>query len=132
MLRIPQAARFVIAGGVVAVVNILGGLGFHAAGLPIQAAILVAYLVAMCVHFTLQRFFVFANHDTFVLALRPQIARYLVASGAQYLLIAALTAVVPPLTGIDDRVAYVGVVVFAAVANFLVLRMSVFHGRSAS
>ena len=53
-------------------------------GLPIVLAIGLALLVALAVNFTMQRHFVFLDHDTFALSTRTQLARYPVATACNY------------------------------------------------
>jgi putative flippase GtrA len=130
ILRIPQPVRFVMAGGTVALLYLCGTLVLNTAGLPIQLAIPVAYVGSLVAQFTLQRFFVFANHDEFALGLRHQLGRYLVAAAVSYAVTAGLTAVLPGLLGVDERVVYVAVAIVVAGVTYLVVRTHVFSGRS--
>jgi putative flippase GtrA len=131
ILKIPQPVRFVLAGGTVAVVNLCTTLLLNTVGVPLQVAIPIGYVLGLTLHFTLQRLFVFANHDEFNLELHHQLGRYLATAGGQYLATAGLTALLPGLLGLDQRVVYVGVVVVLTVVTYLVNRAFVFHGSSA-
>lgn len=119
--------RFAIAGGTVAIVYIgLGLLLSGPAGIPIQMAIPCAYLPSIALHFSLQRWFVFASGE-FMLSMRTQVWRYIGVAFAQYLLTAGLTYLLPVVFGVSDRVAYVIAVLTAMVLTFLTLRLAVFH-----
>ena len=67
------------------------------AGLPFQAALISGFCVALIVHFTLQRNFVWVHEDEFALPLRHQAGRYLVIAGVQYGVTAVSTLVLPPI-----------------------------------
>ena len=123
-----QGVRFAITGAVVAVVYFAVTSALHlAVGLPFQLALLIGFLTALGVHFTLQRVFVWRHHAEFALAFHHQLARYLCVSGAQYGLTAASTALLPHLLGLPVEVVYFLTVVVIAVANFLLFRSRVFH-----
>lgn len=102
------------------------------AGLPIQVAILAAYLLSLAAHFSLQRFLVFRDHDAFELAVQEQAGRYLAIAALQYGLVAGATAVLPGVLGLDEHVVYVTSALTAAVLTFLVLRAHVFHAQGLS
>lgn len=102
------------------------------AGFQIQAAILVAYLVSLAVHFSLQRFLVFRDHNAFELAVHAQAGRYLVVAALQYGLVAGATAVLPSMLGLAEQVAYLASALVSAALTFLVLRAHVFHVHSLS
>lgn len=127
ILRIPQPLRFVMVGGTVAVLYLAGTLVLNSLGMPIQAAIPTAYVASLFVHFTLQRYFVFANHDEFALGLRHQVPRYLVTAAIQYAVTALLTAVLPDLLHANERLVYSVVAVAAAMVTYAVNRAAVFH-----
>ena len=52
-------------------------------GLPIVLAIAIAFPVALAINFTMQRHFVFLDHETFALGARTQFARYTFAAVVQ-------------------------------------------------
>jgi putative flippase GtrA len=96
-------------------------------GVPIQIAIPVAYVLAICLHFNLQRHFVFRHVDVFALNVRQQIGRYVMIGAVQYPLTALATAFLPGLLGVSERVMFVIITLLIALCTFLVLRMHVFH-----
>ncbi len=96
-------------------------------GLPIQAAIPIAYAVAIACHFALQRLFVFRHDAGFALTVREQIVRYLLIAATQYPATAALTALLPALFGISEQAAYLITVVLISLTFFFILRWGVFH-----
>ena len=123
-----QAVRYVIAGATVAAVYVGATLLLSGpAGAPIQAAIPVAYVTAVSLHFVLQRFFVFADAKAFALAVHHQIGRYVAIGAVQYAITAASTALLPPALGLSERVVYVGAVAAISAMTFIFLRTRVFH-----
>ena len=54
------------------------------AGVPVEAAIPVAYFLAICLHFNLQRRFVFRHVSEFALSPRGQLKRYCMFVAVQY------------------------------------------------
>jgi putative flippase GtrA len=96
-------------------------------GLPFQVALAIGACAGLLVHFTLQRFFVWAHSDEYALALRHQAARYLAFAGAQYGLTAASTAILPTALGLPVELVYFGTVAILVSMNFLVFRNVIFH-----
>jgi putative flippase GtrA len=126
-----QLARYAIAGATVAVVYVgLTLLLSGPAGLPIQAAIPIAYVTAITVHFSLQRWFVFRDAGVFALAMHHQVGRYLAIGLAQYGTTALATAVLPGVLGLPEKLVYVGAVGVISAVSFVFLRTSVFHAPS--
>lgn len=127
-----QGARYALAGSVVATVYLLTtSLLAVGVGLPFQVALLSGFAVALSLHFTLQRLFVWTHQAGFALPFRQQIGRYLLTAGAQYGLTAASTSLLPPALGLAPEVVYLGTAPILATANFLVFRYGVFHPKSA-
>lgn len=126
-----QGARYILTGGTVTVVY-LGTTTVLAdvVGLPFQIALAIGACAGLVVHFTLQRFFVWAHRDKYALALRHQAARYLVFAGAQYGLTAASTAILPTALGLPVELVYFGTVAILVSLNFLVFRNVIFHPRT--
>src|ERR1039458_4815150 len=91
-----QGVRFALSGGAVTLVY-LGTTTVLAdvAGLPFQAALAIGFSVAIAVHFTLQRLFVWTHHEEFALPLHQQAGRYLAVAAVQYGVTAASTALLP-------------------------------------
>jgi putative flippase GtrA len=121
-------SRYAVAGAVVALVYVGGTLLLSGpVGLPIQAAIPIAYVVAVALHFVLQRTFVFRHDGDFALSVHEQVVRYVLIAATQYPATAALTALLPELTGVSDQVAYLITVALISLTFFFVLRGGVFH-----
>ena len=122
-------ARYALAGALVAGVYVCAVLllsgPLHVA---IQIAILVAYLLAVCLHFALQRWVVFAHVDEFSLSADRQIGRYIVVTLLQYVATAAGTALLPDIVDISETAAYLLLAATTPVAAFAALRAGVFHG----
>ena len=131
LLRHPLAGplvRYAAAGATVAIVYlavpfVLNGL----IGVPIEVAILLAYALAVTLHFNLQRHFVFRDVVEFALSVRQQIGRYLVIGAIQYPTTALAIAFVPGLLGVSQAVTYVLVTLTLSLTFFLLLRGHVFH-----
>lgn len=126
--RSGQAVRYVIAAATVAGAYVAGTLLLSGPlALPIQAAIPIALVTAVSMHFLLQRYFVYLDAEAFALRMHHQVGRYLVICASQYALTAASTALLPPLLDLSERVVYLATVVVISGATFLVLRTQVFH-----
>jgi putative flippase GtrA len=129
--RLGQGVRFAIAGGVVTVVYVATTtLLAQVFGVAFQAALVIGYTLGLCVHFTLQRVFVWAHHEEFVLSVHQQAGRYLLLAGLQYATTAAAVAVLPSPLGLSSQVVYLGAVVVVTAANFLIFGSRVFHARA--
>ena len=95
-------------------------------GVPIQAAIPLAYVCAVITHFSLQRWFVFAKND-FEHDILGQLARYLPMTGSQYAFTALATALLPEPLGVTESAVYVAAALISAAAAFLFMRLYIFH-----
>lgn len=120
--------RYCVSGGAVAVVYlgvpvVLNG----GAGVPIEVTIPIAYLLAISLHFTLQRYFVFRHVPVFSLSGRGQIGRYAMIAAIQYPTTAVATALLPGVLGLSSRATFLIVAVTMSVTIFLVLRAHIFH-----
>lgn len=131
LLRHPlvgPAIRYGIAGATVAAVYIGVPLLLNGVfGVWIQLAIPVAYVLAITLHFNLQRHFVFRHVDEFALSVRQQIGRYAAIGAIQYPTTALATAFLPGLFGVSERIMFVIITLVISVTFFLVLRGHVFH-----
>jgi putative flippase GtrA len=120
--------RYAIAGAIVGAVYlslpVLLNSGF---GIAIQIAIPVAYVVAVSLHFTLQRHFVWRHVTEFALSARQQIARYLAVGAVQYPATALATLLLPRFLGLSDRATYVCTAIVISLIVFVVLRSHIFH-----
>jgi putative flippase GtrA len=120
--------RYGISGLMVATVYLGLPVVLNAAvGLSIEAGIPIAYVVAISLHFTLQRLFVFRHVESFALSKRQQAMRYVVIAAFQYPTTAIATALLPGLLGISERVAYLATAIVIVVLTYAVLRTRVFH-----
>lgn len=129
---VAQGVRFALAGGLVAVVYLTTtSLLANVAGVAFQIALPLGFGLAISVHFTLQRFFVWAHREDFALPLHRQARRYLAAALLQYGLTAASTAVLPRPLGVSTEVVYLATAAALLVVNFVVYRHGIFHPRSA-
>ncbi|MGO9761771.1 MAG: GtrA family protein [Solirubrobacteraceae bacterium] len=123
-----QGVRFALAGGLVALVYLLTTTALAVvAGVPFQIALVIGFCVAIAVHFTLQRMFVWVDHDEFALPVHRQAGRYLPIVGAQYGVTAASTALLPRALGLPTEVVYVVTALLLAGGNFAIFRHGVFH-----
>ena len=126
-----QMLRYLAVGGLVAVTYIGGTFLLEGpGGLPLAAAIAIAYTVAVLLHFALQRAVVFRHHRDeagFALPVRAQILRYVVLGVAQYAITVAATKLLPGPLGVDERVVYVITVAIMSAVGFTVLRTRTFH-----
>lgn len=119
--------RYAIAGATVGLIYFGGPVALDGAGVPIEAAIPVCYVAAICLHFALQRKFVFRHVEVFALSRREQAVRYLMIGAVQYPTNALSTAVLPSVLGVSQRAVYLCVAATMSVIFFIVLRTHVFH-----
>jgi len=128
-----QGVRFALSGGTVALVYLgITTMLAEVVELPFQEALAIGFCLAMVVHFTLQRLFVWMHHEEFALPLRHQLGRYLVSAAVQYGLTAASTGLLPSALGISAELVYLATVAAMLGSNFLVFRYGIFHAKSAA
>ncbi|MCW2986677.1 MAG: GtrA family protein, partial [Conexibacter sp.] len=123
---VQRLLRFVLAGGLTATVNFGSSAALLLLGLPVQAAVALAYLITVTTHFTLQRLFVFAGQGEFALPLSAQLRRYAAVALVQYPATAGLVAGFVAL-GAADIVAVVCAAILVMPITFVVLRTHLFH-----
>jgi putative flippase GtrA len=123
-----HAARFVVAGGAMSIFYLALTALLAIIGVPFQAALLVSFLSAVALHFTLQRVFVWSRRGKYALPLRQQLQRYLPLVTVQYLTTAAATAALPKWLGLPVLPVYIGIALFYSLFSFLFFRARVFHG----
>jgi putative flippase GtrA len=122
-----RAVRFGIAGGTMSIFY-LGLTTFLALiGVPFQAALLVSFLAAVALHFTLQRVFVWSQRGEYALPMRQQLKRYLPLVVVQYVTTAGATAVLPAWLGLPVLAVYIGITLLYSLFNFLFFRARIFH-----
>lgn len=125
-----QGVRFALSGSIVAICYLATTtLLAEVAQTPFQAALAIGFSVAVMVHFTLQRMFVWTHHEEFALSLRHQAGRYLAVAGVQYGITAASTALLPRTLGVSAEIVYLATVAVVLGINFLVFRNVVFHAK---
>jgi putative flippase GtrA len=125
-----QGARFAIAGGTVAGVYVITTtLLADVVGVPFQVALAIGFCVALVVHFTLQRLFVWTHDGEFALPLRRQVSRYLAVAAAQYGLTVASTSLLPSALHVSTEVVYLATVALVYSVNFVVFRHRIFHAK---
>jgi putative flippase GtrA len=123
-----QGVRFALTGTFVALVYLLTTTCL-ALVVPFQIALAGGFCLAICVHFSLQRLFVWGHRDGFALPLHHQAGRYLLVAGTQYGITAASTALLPRVLGLSTEVVYLLTVLIVTSSNFIVFRNGVFHSR---
>ncbi len=123
-----QGMRFALSGAVVSAVYItITTVLSTMSHMRFQIALAIGWSVAIVVHFTLQRTFVWSRGEAFALTFGRQIGRYLLVAVSQLGVSAATTAALPPLLGVSAEVVYLGTAALITVFNFLVFRTGVFH-----
>jgi putative flippase GtrA len=128
-----QGLRYAIAGATVAFVSIAGTLSLgEGAGLSYAVAFSCAYAVAVVVHFTLQRYFVWSHHEEYALPLHLQLVRYLPIAAVNYGVVEVAILVLPHALHIPERDVYLGMTVLMTVTSFLLFRTSVFHAQEST
>jgi putative flippase GtrA len=127
-----QGLRFALAGGTVAVVYLTTTTVLaEVLGVAFQAALAIGFCLAVMVHYTLQRLFVWTHHDEFALRLHHQVGRYLTIAAAQYGLTAASTSLLPSALNVSTEIVYLATAAVFVGTNFLVFRHGIFHAKPA-
>ncbi len=123
-----QGIRFVIAGCLVAGVNVTVTILLHDAfSTQFQIALAIGFGMGVALHFTLQRMFVWRHYESFALRLHHQALRYVLVCAAQYGVTALSTSVLPGLVDLPVEFVYIATMLTVAVVNFLVFRGRIFH-----
>jgi putative flippase GtrA len=122
-----RAARFVIAGSAMSIFYLGLTSILAVTGVPFQAALIVSFLSAVALHFTLQRLFVWSRRGTYALPIHRQLKRYLPLAIVQYLTTAGATAILPAWTGLPVLAVYIGITLLYSLFNFLFFRTRIFH-----
>jgi putative flippase GtrA/molybdopterin-guanine dinucleotide biosynthesis protein A len=100
-------------------------------GLPFQVALVLSYGLTLAVHFTMQRYFVWAHQrEQFALSLHRQLGWYLLVAGGQYGGTAVSALLLPPVLGLSPETVYLLVAPMLASINFLLYRNGIFHPRA--
>jgi hypothetical protein len=122
-----RAARFVIAGGAMSIFYLGLTSILTVIGLAFQAALVVSFVSAVALHFTLQRLFVWSQHGKYALPWHRQLKRYLPLVSVQYVTTAGATAILPTWIGLPVLAVYIGITVAYSLFNFLFFRTRIFH-----
>lgn len=123
-----QGLRFAFAGTVVAIVYVTVTTVLHDVfAVPFEIALVIGFVVGVCLHFTLQRLFVWRHRERFALAIHRQAARYLGVCGTQYALTALATSQLPGALGLPVEAVYLLTMCTLAGLNFVVFRGRIFH-----
>ena len=128
--RVPSLAvitRFVLTGGSVAVLHLGLVSAMVLLGVDIQVALILAYLVSLTVHFTLNRQWVFASNDGYAFGFTLQGLRYLCLAAFSYAVTATAVAFLPEALGIPELAVFFLVTAVMACVTFLVLQLWVFR-----
>jgi len=127
-----QGARFVLSGGVVALVYFaVTTVLAEVVGLPFQVALPIGSAVGISVHFTLQRLFVWTHHEAYALPLHHQARRYLTLAVTQYGITAATTSLLPGALAVPTEAVYIATALLLGAVNFLLFRYVIFHPEAA-
>jgi putative flippase GtrA len=123
-----QGVRYVLVGSFVAFVYVATTTVLaDVFAVPFQLALFIGFMAGLCVHFTLQRFFVWVHHDEFALGVREQMGRYLLVAGFQYAVTAISTLLLPSALGVPVIIVYLVTAPMLTVISFLIFRSRVFH-----
>ena len=125
-------ARFALSGSAVAIVHLGAVTALSLMGLPIQLALAIGFVLALALHFTLNRNWVFASRDGFARGLRAQGARYLCVALGSYGLTSLALAVLPDALGAPELAVFVTVTVGLGLVGFVVMRSWVFGSSAPS
>jgi putative flippase GtrA len=123
-----QGIRFLMTGAVVAVVYLTATTVLaDVCHVTFQLALIAGYAMAICVHFVLQRLFVWAPRRRFALGVREQVGRYLLLALFQYAVTATTTSLLPHALGTPVTLVYLATAAALTTLSFLVFRSRVFH-----
>ncbi len=124
--------RFAISGDAVAAVQLGVVTALTVSGMPIQAALAIGYALALTLHFTLNRRWVFATGRGFAHRFTAQGIRYLCVALGSYSLTALALAVLPGALAAPELAVFLGVSITLGLAGFLMMRVWVFRQAATS
>jgi putative flippase GtrA len=101
-------------------------------GLPFEVALAIGSSLALAMHFTLQRLFVWLHEERFALPIGHQLGRYLLMAGTQYVCTAISTAVLPKALGLPTEAIYLMTACVVTPSGFLLMRFLIFHGETST
>ena len=127
--RLPGAvvmSKFVVTGALVGATH-LGLVSLMVVGgVPIQVALALAFVIALAVHFTLNRQWVFSVDAGYALHFSRQGLRYLATAVVSYACTAIAVAVLPGVTGLPELAAFFIAAGAMACFSFVALSVWVF------
>lgn len=121
-----QALRYLVSGGVIWLVYTGLTLLLEWWGMSIYLAVVIAYVVAVSLHFVLQRVVVWAR-DEYALSVREQVVRYVALGLVQLAVTFAALAVIPGATGLPAQVVFVVITAVNTLASFVLMRQAIFR-----
>jgi putative flippase GtrA len=128
-----QGTRFVIAGGIITVIYLMiTTVLADIFGVPFQLALGIGFATAIVVHFSLQRFFVWAHTEDFSLPIHEQLGRYLLVAAAQYGSTALVTAFLPSALHVPTTIFFFAWTICVTASNFIIFRHGIFHANPPS
>jgi putative flippase GtrA len=127
MPRPAVASKFAATGLVVGAVHLGLVSVLVLAGMPIQIALAISFVVALALHFTLNRQWVFSADSGYALHFSRQGLRYLLAAGLSYAGTSIAVAVLPDVLGIPELAVFFLAAGAMACVSFTILHLWVFH-----
>lgn len=126
-----QGVRYALVGCVVAFIYVATTTVLaDVFAVPFQLALSIGFVTGICVHFTLQRLFVWVNNAQFALGVRGQMGRYLLVAAFQYAVTTISTLLLPKALGVPVTIVYLVTAPMLTVISFLLFRSRVFHART--
>lgn len=123
-----RGVRFVIVGGLVAVIYLTTTTVLaDVFGVPFQLSLAIGFATALVVHFSLQRFFVWAHTEEFSLPIHEQLGRYLLVAAVQYGSTALVTAFLPSVLHVPTTTVFFAWTICVTASNFIIFRHGIFH-----
>ncbi len=130
MRRMPRPAvvsKFALTGLVVGATHLGLVTVLVLGGVPIQVALAISFVIALTMHFTLNRQWVFTHDAGYAIHLSRQGLRYLFAAGLSYAGTAISVAVLPEALGIPELAVFFLAAGVMACISFTILHLWVFH-----
>lgn len=128
--RLPRSrliSKFALIGVVVGLTHLGLVTTMVVVGVPIQGALALAYIVALCLHFTLNRQWVFVAENGYAFRLSMQGLRYLFTAASCYAVTAVAVALFPSVVGLPELVVFFLASGGIACVSFVVLHLWVFR-----
>jgi putative flippase GtrA len=128
---IARVPRFVVSGLLVMAIH-LGSMTvlLTVVEMPVQPALALSYVFALCAHFTLNRRFVFASRAGYAHRLPAQTVLYISAALTSYAISAVILAFVPDWLDVSPLAVFLVTSPILAAITFVVLNVYVFRRRT--